>query len=144
MIFSKKTNHMKLSSTLLTISFLALMMLLIQAKRPVETKSTFTFQADTVIEYSLEVKAIIDQKCFGCHNTNSKNEKGKAKIQWDVITTLSKAKQIAVMDDVLEVLEEGSMPPEKFLANKPEAKLTVDEIKLLKEWANANADRLMN
>jgi uncharacterized membrane protein len=133
---------MKLKSTLFTLSLLAAMVLFIQAKRPAESQNT-TFMADTVVEFSAEVKAVIDQKCFGCHNTNSKNEKGKGKLQWDTMTTLSKAKQIALMDEVIEVLEEGKMPPEKFLAYKPEGKLSEEEVKMLKDWANANAERLL-
>jgi uncharacterized membrane protein len=133
---------MKLKSTLFTLSLLALMVLFIQAKKPTESGST-SVQADTVVEFSAEVKVVIDQKCFGCHNANSKNEKGKAKLQWDNVATLSKAKQIAMMDEVIEVLEEGKMPPEKYLSFKPEGKLTEDEVKMLKEWANANAERLM-
>ena len=133
---------MKLKSTLFAVPLLAIMILFIQAKKPLESGTT-TFQADTVVEFSTEVKAVIDQKCFGCHNANSKNEKGKAKLQWDTMTTLAKAKQIALMDEVIEVLEEGKMPPEKFLAYKPEGKLSESEIKALKEWANANAERLM-
>jgi uncharacterized membrane protein len=133
---------MKLKSILFTAALIALMALFIQAKRPAELKNT-SLQADTIVVFSNEVKAVIDQKCFGCHNANSKNEKGKSKLQWDTMTALSKAKQIAAMDEIIEVLDEGKMPPEKFLANKPEAKLTEQEVKLLKEWANANAEKLM-
>jgi hypothetical protein len=133
---------MKLKSTLFTLTLLALMVLFIQAKRPSESKNT-TFQADTVVEFSAEIKAIIDQKCIGCHNANSKNEKGKKKLQWENVATLSKAKQIGLMDEIIEVLDEGKMPPEKYLSFKPEGKLSEDEVKMIKEWANANAERLM-
>lgn len=133
---------MKLKSTVFTLSLLALMVLFIQAKKPILVTST-SMEADTVVEFSSEIKTVIDQKCFGCHNANSRNEKGKGKLQWDTMTSLSKAKQIAAMDEIIEVLEEGKMPPEKYLANKPEGKLSEDEIKMLKEWANTNAERLM-
>jgi hypothetical protein len=133
---------MKLKPTLFMLSLLALLVLFIQAKKPAESGNT-TFMPDTVVEFSAEVKVVIDQKCFGCHNANSKNKKGKAKLQWDTMTSLAKAKQIAAMDEIIEVLEEGKMPPEKFLANKPEGKLSEDEVKMLKEWANANAERLL-
>ena len=46
------------------------------------------------------------------------------------------------MNEVLEVLAEGEMPPEKFLQFKPEAKLTEAEITTLSSWAEANAKKL--
>jgi len=127
---------------LLLAACLTIAVFFIQAKRPVKIESNH-LKADTVIEYTADVRAIIDLKCLGCHNPDAKNEKAKSKLQWDSIAKLSKAKQIATMDAVLEVLEEGSMPPEKYLSFKPEGKLTEEEVKLLKEWANANADRLL-
>lgn len=133
---------MKPHGIFLALAGLVLATFFIQAKKPA-TVGRNHLMADTVIEFTPEVRSIIDQKCLGCHNPDAKNEKAKEKLQWDAIAKLSKAKQIAIMDEVLEVLEKGSMPPEKFLANRPEKKLTEDEVKLLTEWANANADRLL-
>jgi hypothetical protein len=106
-------------------------------------QTTGIIYADTIVVFSADARAIIDNKCFGCHNPESKNEKAKKKLQWDQIPALPKAKQVSLMDEVLEVLEKGEMPPQKFLESKPEAKLTEDEVKVLKEWASANADMLM-
>jgi Haem-binding domain len=61
---------------------------------------------------------------------------------WDELPKLSKAKQLKTVNDMLEVLSEGSMPPEKFLATKPEAKLTDEEKNTLFAWAEANAKKL--
>jgi hypothetical protein len=133
---------MKPHGILLPIAALLITVFFIQAKKPSKIENNYLL-ADTVIEFTPEVRVVIDQKCFGCHNPNAKNEKAKGKLQWDSIAYLSKAKQIATMDDIIEVLEKGSMPPEKYLSFKPEAKLTEEEVKLLTEWANANADRLL-
>jgi mono/diheme cytochrome c family protein len=81
------------------------------------------------------VKAVVDQKCYGCHNANSKNEKGKAKLDWDAVGKLKKSKRMAAMDKIHEVLEKGEMPPKKFLENKPEAKLSEAELATLIEWS---------
>ena len=81
------------------------------------------------------VKAVVDQKCYGCHNVNSKNEKAKAKLDWDALGDLKKSKRSAALSKISEVLEQGKMPPEKFLANKPEAKLSESELATLKEWS---------
>lgn len=82
------------------------------------------------------VKAIVDQKCYGCHNAESKNEKGKKKLDWDEFEASKKAKQLATKGKIVEVLESGDMPPAKFLENKPEGKLTETELATLLEWSS--------
>jgi mono/diheme cytochrome c family protein len=82
-----------------------------------------------------EVKAVVDQKCYGCHNANSKNEKGKAKLDWDALDKQKKSKRVASMGKIAEVLEKGEMPPKKFLENKPEAALSEAELATLVDWS---------
>jgi uncharacterized membrane protein len=86
-------------------------------------------------EMPTKVKAVVDQKCYGCHNAESKNEKGKAKLDWDAFEAAKKSKQMAAMGKIAEVLESGDMPPAKFLENKPEGKLTEEELATLMEWS---------
>lgn len=131
---------MNTKTAALIFSIFIVSLIFIQGKNPDKTNRHITTDS---IEFTADVKAIIDQKCYGCHNLNSKNEKAKHKLKWDSLTLIPKAKQIAKLDKIIEVLEKESMPPEKFLAYKPEGKLTEDEIKKLKEWADANAERLL-
>jgi uncharacterized membrane protein len=81
------------------------------------------------------VKSVVDQKCYGCHNAESKNEKGKKKLDWDEFESFRKAKQLATMAKINEVLVEGDMPPAKFLENKPEGALTPEELQTLMDWS---------
>jgi len=119
----------------------ALCLLFVQA-RNAEGLTNTQQAADTIVRYTAEARAIIDQKCYGCHNPEAKNEKAKQKLQWDDLPKNSKQKQLKAVNDILEVLAEGSMPPEKFLQFKPEAKLTETEISALTAWAEENAKRL--
>ena len=82
-----------------------------------------------------DVKAVVDKKCYGCHNANSKNEKAKAKLDWDALDNMKKSKRKAAMGKVSEMLEEGKMPPKKFLESKPEAALTEAELATLVAWS---------
>ncbi len=82
-----------------------------------------------------KVKAVVDQKCYGCHNADSKNEKGKAKLDWDAFQSSKKSKQLATKGKIREVLEKGEMPPKKFLENKPEGKLSEEDLATLMEWS---------
>ena len=91
-----------------------------------------------------DVKSVLDNKCYGCHNMEAKSDKAKKKLLLDKLGDLSKAKMIATLVDIGEVAGEGAMPPEKFLEQKPEKKLTEDEQKLLVDWAEKAADELLN
>jgi len=82
------------------------------------------------------VKSVIDQKCYSCHNAESKNEKGKQKLDWDDFETTRKAKQLATMAKINETLVNGDMPPAKFLENKPEGKLSKEELETLLDWSS--------
>lgn len=81
------------------------------------------------------VKAIVQQKCYGCHNAESKNEKGKAKLDWDAFEAEKKSKQLATMSKINEEVVSGEMPPKKFLEMRPEGKLTEAELATLTEWS---------
>lgn len=96
------------------------------------------------IVFPEDVKMIIDNKCFGCHNSDSKNEKGKEKLQLDKLSDLEKKKLVAAIGEIHEVVTEDEMPPEKFLEKYPEKKLTADEKKVLTDWADKVSDELMN
>jgi len=104
------------------------------AEKPQETKT---------VNMPDDVKAIIDQKCFGCHNTDSKNDKAKEKLDLKTFNSLTVSKQIHALDEIGEVLKENEMPPEKFLEKFPEKKLTDAEKKILMDWAGNEAKTLM-
>jgi uncharacterized membrane protein len=91
-----------------------------------------------------KVQAVIDKSCLGCHSESGKSDKAKDALRWDKLGEYDKAKLVAAMDGIIEVIEKKEMPPEKFLANKPEAKPTDEEYKLLLEWAEKEADKLVN
>ena len=94
-------------------------------------------------QMSDEVKAVIENKCFGCHNTDSKNDKAKEKLDFKTFNDLSRMKQISAYKEIGEVLEENEMPPKKFLDHYPDKKLTKDETKLLMDWAKKEAKSLV-
>lgn len=95
------------------------------------------------IEIPDNVKTILDNKCFGCHNTDSQAEKAKNKLLIDKLGDLPKTKMISTLSDIAGVASDGAMPPEKFLEQKPEKKLTPDEQKALAEWAEKAAEGLL-
>ncbi len=89
-----------------------------------------------------EVKSIIDNKCYGCHNSESKNTKGKKKLSFDKLDELSIYKQIGKYEGIHETITEGEMPPEKFLAKYPDKALTDKEKEALLSWATTKGEEL--
>jgi uncharacterized membrane protein len=95
------------------------------------------------ITFPADVKAVIDNKCYGCHSKDGRSAEAKEDLMWDSIPLYPKDRQIAVLDDISEVLEKGKMPPEKMIEMHPEAALAADQKARLKAWADSTADALM-
>jgi len=94
------------------------------------------------IEIVGDVKEIIENKCMGCHNPEARNKKGKEKLQWANVPKLDKEDQEDLIAELLEVLEDGKMPPERTVERKPEMKLTDKETKTLVAWVEKEDKRL--
>ena len=62
---------------------------------------------------------------------------------FDKLHHLSKAKIVAKLSDISDVVAEGDMPPKKFLAKYPDKGLTEEQAKALKAWADSTSDEMM-
>lgn len=89
-----------------------------------------------------DVQQIIDKSCYDCHYSESDNEKGKKKLQFDKLGELKIYKQVGKLADIADVINEGDMPPEKVLKDYPEMKLTEEEKVKLVDWAENMAKQL--
>jgi hypothetical protein len=82
------------------------------------------------------IKSIVDNSCYGCHHTDSKNDKGKKKLNFDSFgSEYSNIKSAGKLKEIAEEVSEGNMPPEKFLSHYPEKALSADQKKELSDWA---------
>lgn len=89
------------------------------------------------------VKAIIENSCYGCHNSESKNEDAKEELSFDKLNDLSKIKKIGSYKHIGETIEKNEMPPKRFLERFPDKKLSDDEKKILMDWAKKEAEALV-
>jgi len=96
----------------------------------------------TQLDIPDNVQGVIEKSCFGCHNADSKNDKGKKKLQFDQLGQLKTHKLVGKLTDIADVVSNGDMPPEKFLSHNPEATPTAVEKKILAEWAEDTAKKL--
>jgi len=96
------------------------------------------------LEMPDNIKSILDKSCIACHNEDSKNTKGKLKLNFDKFNNgkYTKGKQIAKLNGIAKVLTKGKMPPKKFLEKYPEHALSVAESKMLIDWAKGQASAL--
>lgn len=91
--------------------------------------------AGASVSYPLSVMAVINNKCYGCHSPEGRSDDAKEALQWIHLQDMEAIDVMAVMDEIVEVLEEGKMPPEKMVAKYPEMKLSDEEATKLREWA---------
>ncbi|MDZ7604490.1 MAG: heme-binding domain-containing protein [Cyclobacteriaceae bacterium] len=97
----------------------------------------------TAVKIPKKVQAVIDKSCFGCHSENGKSDKVKEALRWDKLNEYDKTKLVSAFDEIIEVIEKKEMPPEKYLANNPDSKPTDEEYKILLDWAEKEADKLI-
>jgi hypothetical protein len=92
-------------------------------------------------EFSIpsDVKEIIDNSCYGCHNSESRNLKGKGKLKFDQLGELKTHKLVGTLSKLSDEVKEGDMPPKKFLKNNPESALTDEQKQVLINWAESTA-----
>lgn len=108
-------------------------------------QATGTDTDDSKITYPMphKVKAVFENKCFGCHNDEGRSDKAKKGLNFNTFDGLTSIDKIATLSDMKKQLSEGKMPPEKFLEKHPEAGLSADESKLLVEWVKKEAKSLL-
>ena len=90
-----------------------------------------------------EIGAILKSSCLGCHNAEARSEDAKKAVQFDQWNDFRVTKKIGILETMGEVLEEGKMPPEKFLEKNPDKKLSKEQQKLLVDWTKKESERLM-
>ena len=90
-----------------------------------------------------DIQPIIQKSCFGCHNQESKNDKAKAKLQFDLLEKLPKSKLAGALSEINEMVTKGDMPPAPFLEKFPNAKPTDEEKQKLITWSKEAAGGMM-
>ena len=89
------------------------------------------------------VKAIIKKSCFGCHNTDSKNNDAKEELDFKKLNDLSLMKKISAYKHIGETVEDNDMPPKRFLEKFPDKKLTAEQKAVIIAWAKKEAEALV-
>lgn len=131
-----------MKKTLQIAVFLLPACIIFPGSRMSERNQFIRTEDDPIIEFPDEVKNIIDNKCYVCHNQESRSVMAKGKLMWDDLALLKKSSLVRKLNNIIGVLDDGSMPPSKYLKQNPDTRLTDEEVKLLKEWAENAANGL--
>jgi len=90
-----------------------------------------------------DVKKILRNSCYACHSTGAKAEKAVKALDFRKWNDLKATKKIGSLNNISEVLEEGGMPPGKFLKNYPEKALSGEDKEVILEWTKKETAKLM-
>lgn len=103
------------------------------------------YRPDTPVgnEFPEEISVILKTSCNDCHYTGAKAEKALKAVNFEDWEGYRVTKKIALLGEVCKVVEEGKMPPEKYLEHKPDSRLSDKQLKLLCEWTEQEAEKLM-
>jgi cytochrome c5 len=83
-----------------------------------------------------KVKNIVKTSCMACHSDKGSGlAPGALNLdQWD---TYSLKKQIKKASTMCREITNGTMPPSKYVAQNPAAKLNAEKVKVICDWATS-------
>jgi hypothetical protein len=113
----------------------------------------------TVVAVPPEVHQVLQRACYDCHSNDTRwpwysrvapvswlvahdVSEGREHLNFSVWPQISTAQRAKAKHEIAEALSEGEMPPWLYLPAHPDAKLTAEELSLLRGWAAASEARL--
>lgn len=95
------------------------------------------------LDWPEEVMTLIETSCFDCHTKEASNAKAKMALNFTKWEDYKLSKKIGKLNDISQEVKEQKMPPKKYISKYPEKALNEEEIRIIAEWANTAADKLM-
>ncbi len=107
-------------------------------------KSTIDFNNNNDVSFEIpsDVQTIIDNSCYGCHNSESSSTKGKMKLKFDQMPKMKTGKLVGKLSKISKSVTKGNMPPKKVLKDHPEMALSKEDASVLTTWANNLSQKL--
>ena len=125
------------ASVLLLIVFYAFSM-----PTPQATSGHIFLETDPGFEVPKDVQQILDNSCLPCHGPDGSG-KAKMKFNWEKMPEMKSSKQVSKLSKVVDKVQANKMPPSKFINKHPDAKLSDEQKKLLVDWAEDTAEKLV-
>lgn len=110
--------------------------------------------ATSEIAAPAEIDGILQRACYDCHSHETRwpwyarvapvswllardVAEGRKHVNWSTWGEATPRKQRHALEELVEVIEEGEMPPWFYLPLHPDARLSGDERQALIDWARA-------
>ena len=90
-----------------------------------------------------DVKKILSNSCYACHSTGAKAKNAVKALNFRKWNDYKTTKKIGLLNNISEVVEEGAMPPEKFLKKYPEKALSGEDKEIILEWTKKETAKIM-
>jgi hypothetical protein len=100
-----------------------------------------------------EIGAILRKACYDCHSNEVRwpwyawvapvswlvardVEEGREELNFSVWESYSKKKRERLLEEIIDQIDIGEMPPKIYLPMHPEARLGEEEIEAVREWVD--------
>jgi hypothetical protein len=90
-----------------------------------------------------DVEKVVANSCYACHTTGANAKDAVKALDFKLWDDYSKTRKIAKLNDIQEVLGEGTMPPGKFVSKNPGKALSEEDRDLVLKWAKKEISGLM-
>ncbi len=90
-----------------------------------------------------DVKEILKSACFDCHSDQGSSKKAKLALNFDSWDDYKVSKRISKLEEICELVEEGKMPPEKYLKSKPDRALSEQQKVQICKWTAKETEKLL-
>jgi hypothetical protein len=90
-----------------------------------------------------EVSTILETSCYDCHIASASNIKAKGKLNFSKWEDYSDAKKVGKLENIIEEIEKGSMPPKKYVGKNPAAAMDDEQKEAVVKWAKEESNKLM-
>jgi hypothetical protein len=90
-----------------------------------------------------EVHKVLMLSCYNCHATDAKNKDAREALNFEKWDDYRITKKIGLLGKICELVEKDKMPPAKYLASKPDRKLSDSQKKMICDWTVKESSDLM-
>jgi hypothetical protein len=89
------------------------------------------------------VQKVLETSCFDCHGATSSNVKALGKLNFSKWNDLTAAQKVGKMQDIIDIIKKGDMPPAKYVTNYPDRAPGKEQKDIIIKWADEESDKLM-
>ncbi|MFH0757587.1 MAG: heme-binding domain-containing protein [Bacteroidota bacterium] len=90
-----------------------------------------------------DVQGVLKNSCYDCHSNEASNKKAQFVLNFNKWEEFKASKKISRLEDICALVEEGKMPPEKYVNNKPDRALSDSQKALICDWTKKESATLM-